>query len=255
MKYAILGGSFNPVHIGHLYLADTVLTRLGYHRIILVPAFQSPFKLGEETASPKDRLDMLAASIAGDPRLTIDDCEIRREGVSYTIDTIADIGKRYRPQGRPALILGDDLAGAFHRWRSAGAIAEQADIIIARRFLGGPAPSFPFPYTGLDNEVMNVSSRLVREMILQGGNWRFMVPSGVRDIIESRGLYGLEEDRIGKLEASGEKIELETILDVEKAARKMLSPPRFLHSRNTALLARDLCLRFNLDPRKGYLAG
>ncbi|MDR2159764.1 MAG: nicotinate (nicotinamide) nucleotide adenylyltransferase, partial [Treponema sp.] len=161
MRLAILGGSFNPVHVGHLYLADTALTRLGYHRIILIPAFQSPFKLGAETASPKDRLDMLAASIAGDPRLTIDDCEIRREGVSYTIDTIAGIAKRYRPEGRPGLILGDDLAETFHQWRNAGAIAEQAGIIIARRIFAGssPPPPFPFPYTELDNEVMNVSSR------------------------------------------------------------------------------------------------
>jgi nicotinate-nucleotide adenylyltransferase len=256
VRLAILGGSFNPVHIGHLYLADTVLTRLGYHRIILIPAFQSPFKPGAEAPSPKDRLDMLAASIAGDPRLTVDDCEIRRKGVSYTIDTIADICGRYRPEGKPGLILGDDLAETFHHWRNAGAIAEQTGIIIARRLFGGHAAafSFPFPYTGLDNEVMNVSSRLVREMIPQSGAWRYLVPSGARDIIESRRLYGLRDDRIGPQDLERE-IDLETLLEVENAARKKLSPARFLHSRNTALLARDLCLRFNLDPRKGYLAG
>jgi nicotinate-nucleotide adenylyltransferase len=255
VRLAILGGSFNPVHTGHLYLADTVLTRLGYHRIILVPAFQSPFKPGAETASPQDRLDMLAASITGDPRLTVDDCEIKREGVSYTIDTVADICRRYRPEGKPGLILGDDLAETFHQWRNAGAIAEQTGIIIARRLFGGPAAAaFPFPYTGLDNEVMNVSSRLVREMILQGGAWRYLVPSGARDIIEGRRLYGLKEDRIGPHDSETE-IDLETLLEIENAARKKLSPSRFLHSRNTALLARDLCLRFNLDPRKGYLAG
>jgi nicotinate-nucleotide adenylyltransferase len=257
VRLAILGGSFNPVHIGHLYLADTALTRLGYHRIILVPAFQSPFKLGAGMASSKDRLDMLAASIAGDPRLTIDDCEIRREGVSYTIDTIADICRRYRPEGKPGLILGDDLAETFKDWRNAGAIAGQADIVIARRLFGGPVPaafSFPFPYTGLDNEVMNVSSRLIREMILRGGNWRYLTPAGARDIIESRGLYGLNEDRIGPQPPERE-IDFETLLEVENGARKALSLSRFLHSRNTALLARDLCLRFNLDPRKGYLAG
>jgi nicotinate-nucleotide adenylyltransferase len=255
VRLAILGGSFNPVHIGHLYLADTALTRLGYHRIILIPAFQSPFKLEAETASPKDRLDMLAASIAGDPRLTIDDCEIKREGVSYTIDTIADIIKRYRPEGRLGLILGDDLADTFHQWRNAGEIAERTSIIIARRLFRGPGPAFPFPFTELNNELMNVSSRLVREMILQGGNWRYQVPSGARDIIESRGLYGLREDRIGMPGAPEKKIELEILLEVENAARKMLSPSRFLHSRNTALVARDLCLRFNLNPRKGYLSG
>ncbi|MDR2111224.1 MAG: adenylyltransferase/cytidyltransferase family protein, partial [Spirochaetaceae bacterium] len=81
MRFAILGGSFNPVHLGHLFLAETVLLSLAYDRIILVPAFRSPFKPGEEGASVRDRLDMLAASIPGDSRLTIDDGEIRREGV------------------------------------------------------------------------------------------------------------------------------------------------------------------------------
>ncbi|MDR1566574.1 MAG: nicotinate (nicotinamide) nucleotide adenylyltransferase [Treponema sp.] len=269
MRVAILGGSFNPVHVGHLFLADGVLSGLGYDRIILVPAFQSPFKIGVSGASPQDRLDMLAASIAGDPRLTIDDCEIRREGVSYTIDTIADIRKRYGLKGKPGLILGDDLAPAFVRWRKADEIACQADIIIARRLFNPPnrgdeAPSeeapegrdleFPFPYTGLNNEVINVSSRLVREKIFQGENWRYLVPSGARFIIEDRNLYRQgSKDYAKDAKASG--VSWETAVVLENASRKALSPSRFLHSRNTALLAWDLCVRYCLDPLAGYLAG
>ena len=123
MRYAVLGGSFNPVHVGHLFLADAVLTGLGYDRIILVPAFQSPFKIGAESPSPQDRMEMLAASIPGDPRLTIDDCEIRRQGVSFTVDTLKDIIARYRPEGKPGLILGDDLASDFGKWKSPDEIA------------------------------------------------------------------------------------------------------------------------------------
>ena len=82
MRIAILGGSFNPIHIGHLFLADTVLTSLNYDRVIMVPAFKSPFKQDAEGAPPAARLMMTAASIAGDQRLNIDDCEIRRGGVS-----------------------------------------------------------------------------------------------------------------------------------------------------------------------------
>jgi len=96
MKLAILGGSFNPVHLGHLCIADAVLETLGYERIILVPAYRSPFKLtakGMESSS-RDRLEMLSASVSGDPRLAVDDCEIKRQGISYTVDTIKDIIKR-----------------------------------------------------------------------------------------------------------------------------------------------------------------
>jgi nicotinate-nucleotide adenylyltransferase len=305
LRFAILGGSFNPVHIGHLFLAEAALTGLGYDRLILVPAFQSPFKLDAETASPQDRLDMLAASIAADPRLTIDDCEIRRAGVSYTIDTIRDIRARYRPDGKAGLILGDDLADSFSRWLKAGEIAKEADIILARRLRSGSPVNFPYPHKILGNEIMDISSRLIREKLHRGENWRYLVPQAVRWIIEDRGLYLFAGDREGSAgcrespvktnrrgccggrtpaEGGGAQranevgtptslasvpqggdfppIRLnqrfpgkEIIAFLEDEVRRTLSPSRFAHSRNTALLAWDLCGRFGLDREAGYLAG
>jgi nicotinate-nucleotide adenylyltransferase len=246
VRFAILGGSFNPVHLGHLYLADLVLSRLGYDRIILVPACKSPFKIGAETAGAGDRLDMLLASIPADPRITVEDCELRREGVSYTIDTVLYIRERYLPEGKPGLILGDDLASGFSTWRRAGEIAELADLIIARRLSRGELGEFPYPCRVLDNEVMDLSSRMVRERIEARSNWRYLVPPGARAIIEERGLYGAGE---GRWPPSS------LVMDIERDVRSMLSPARFLHSRNTALLARDLALRFGLDTGKAYLAG
>jgi len=231
-RYAILGGSFNPVHIGHLSLADAVLAAFDYDRIILVPAFQSPFKIGAESASPKDRMDMLASSIIGDPRLVIDNCEISREGVSYTVDTTEDIIARYKPEGKPGLILGDDLASAFHKWRKPERIAELADIIIARRLpeagknngreeypckgdiiasAGCESGSFPYPHKTLNNEIINVSSQRVREKIAGAEDWRYLVPSGARRIIETHRLYGFKED--GSL--------AETIARIENKVREV----------------------------------
>ncbi|MDR3122411.1 MAG: nicotinate (nicotinamide) nucleotide adenylyltransferase [Treponema sp.] len=250
MKFAILGGSFNPVHIGHLLLADTAITELGYDRIILVPAHASPFKPGAEGASPKDRLDMLIASIPADSRLTIDDCEIRREGVSFTIDTVKDIIERYRPEGKPGLILGDDLARDFHKWRSADEIAALADIIIAHRLSAENIP-FLYPCQQLDNKILELSSGDVRDRIANGGAWTYLVSPGAQCIIRDRGLYGLNQGEPG----SGGSISAELIAAVENMARSLLSPTRFLHSRNVALLARDLCRQFGLDPQAGYLAG
>ena len=251
MKLAILGGSFNPVHLGHLFLADAVLTGFGYDRVILVPAFQSPFKIGAEGPAAADRMDMLAASIPQDPRLTIDDCELSRQGVSFTIDTVRDIIDRYRPEGKPGLILGDDLAGTFAQWQSHAEIAELADIIIARR-LSGPEhaalENFPYPYKALNNEIMNISSHMVREKIRLGENWHYLVPPGARYIIEDRLLYGFT----GRQEKGGLA---ETIARIENSVRAVVSPHRFVHSRNTALMAADLCRRFGLDAQKGYLAG
>jgi nicotinate-nucleotide adenylyltransferase len=249
VRLAILGGSFNPVHLGHLFLADAVLSALHYDRVVMIPAYRSPFKLAapnmESTAG--DRLEMLAASIAGDPRLALDNCEIKREGVSYTVDTLKDIIRRYGPAGKPGLIIGDDLAADFPQWHHSGEIIELADIIIARRLHSGEIQC-PYPNTQITNEVMEISSAMVRERIEAGKAWRYLVPAGARAIIEERRLYGFYGAADGESGA-------ETILRIENAARKNLSPERFLHSRNTALLAWDLCRRFTLDPALGYLAG
>ncbi|MDR1301508.1 MAG: nicotinate (nicotinamide) nucleotide adenylyltransferase, partial [Treponema sp.] len=254
MKLAILGGSFNPVHIGHLVLADTVLTTLGYDRVILIPTYQSPFKQGAIGGSPQDRLDMLAASIPGDPRLTMDDCEIKRKGVSYTVDTIADIMTRYCPEGKLGLVLGDDLAGSFLAWKRASEIMDQVDIIIAQRITAG-AERFPYPHKRLNNAIIEISSAVLRERIRNHGNWRYLVPAGARAIIEERKLYGYFPLEVGAPVISAGPGVWGLISGVEATVRTMVSFSRFLHSRNTALLSWDLCRRFGLDPQAGYLAG
>ena len=261
MRLAILGSSFNPIHLGHLFLADAVLSELRYDRVALVPAFRSPFKLAAPAMedNARNRLEMTAASIAGDPRLTVDDCEIRRGGVSYTVDTVSDIIRRYAPDGKPGLIIGDDLAADFPRWHKSDEILAIADIIIARRLHSG-ALTVPYPCTQITNSVMEISSGMVREKIAANAAWRYLVPAAARAIIESRGLYGLSP-------RPAESPAQSLILRVEDAAREGLSLERFLHSRNTALMAWDMCRRlsarresalnpaYKLDPELGYLAG
>ena len=275
MKLAVLGGSFNPVHNGHLYLADSVLTAFNYDRIILVPAFQSPFKPEAAGADAADRMEMLAASIPGDPRFSIDDCEINREGISYTIDTLKDIIARYRPEGRPGLILGDDLVSDFHKWHKPDEIAEIADIIIARRLPPSESPASPgsamppsaspgsatpastenfaYPHKVLGNEVLNISSSMLRDKIAHNEEWRYLLPSGARYIIENRRLYGFNP--VYQNEKNGKAHDLNAIVFLENEARKILDTRRFFHSRNTAVLAWDLALRFGQDCRKAYIAG
>jgi len=263
VRLAILGGSFNPIHLGHLFLADAVLSELHYDRVALVPAYRSPFKLaavGMEN-SAHDRLEMVTASIVGDPRLTVDDCEIRREGISYTVDTIADIIRRYATDDKPGLIIGDDLAAEFPQWHKSDEILAMADIIIARRVHSGAANP-PYPCTQITNDVMEIASGMIRDKIAAGTAWRYLVPPAARTIIEERGLYGAgayvtQTSDMGAHHANSPGKNL--ILRVEEAARESQSIERFLHSRNTALMSWDLCRRlgsaYNLDPELGYLAG
>ena len=260
MKIAILGGSFNPVHVGHMMLADSVISTLGYDRVILVPAYRSPFKPGAGGMEDgcRARLEMIAASIAGDPRLSVDDCEIRRGGVSFTLDTLSDVIERYSPTGKPGLVIGDDLVGEFPDWHGSDEILQMADLIVARRLRSAPTRA-PFPFVQVMNEMADVSSSTVRDRVAGGGAWRYLVPQGARAVIEALGLYGFSAGP-GELSAVpgtrpwGTKT-ADVTLRVEAAARESLGFSRFLHSRNTALLARDMCLRFSLDPGLGYLAG
>jgi nicotinate-nucleotide adenylyltransferase len=250
LRLGIFGGSFNPVHLGHISLAEKALSALKLDRVVFIPAYRSPFKPdadGMET-SAKDRIDMLNASITGDNRFSVDNCEIRREGVSYTINTLEDIIGRYLPEGKPALIIGDDLAAEFPKWRESEKILKLADIAVGRR-INSEEVEYPFAHNIIKNEVMSISSQELRQRISEGGDWQPLIPSGAGAIIENRQLYGFTGSARENTVSDG------IILRVETAAREALSTERFLHSRNTAIHAFDLCRRFGLDPMDGYLAG
>ena len=302
MKIAVLGGSFNPIHIGHLHLADSAIRAFGFDRILLVPANISPFKQnactidtglsGKKTAQKRkktltqadsakelnfgataaDRLDMILSSITADPGIAVEDLELRRGGISYTIDTVKEIINRYQPEGnlgpdrfrqsipmgKPALILGDDLIADFSKWKDAKKLAQITDIIIARRMVNPRKIKFPYPHLMLNNEVMDISSAMIRERIAKGNAWHYLVPPGARVIIEDRGLYLPAQTKSNGDGTNGrmdKKITGGLIAQVEEAARLSLSAKRFIHSRNTALMARDLALRYNLDADAAYLAG
>jgi nicotinate-nucleotide adenylyltransferase len=250
LKLGILGGSFAPVHNGHLFLAEKALSAFKLDRVVFVPAYRSPFKLDAEgmETSVKDRIDMLAASIIGDSRFAIDNCEIRREGVSYTVDTLEYIIERYMPTGKPKLIIGDDLAVDFLKWRDSDKILKLADIVIAHR-ISSEAVKYPFAHTVIENEILDISSHEMRRVISEGGSWQELIPSGAAAIIQDRKLYGCRGKSRPKNAPDG------IIQRIEMAARETLSTERFLHSRQTALQAFDLCRRFGLEPMDGYLAG
>ena len=165
---------------------------------MLIPAHSPPHKELSQGASSRDRLNMLNLAAEGVPWLSVEACELEREGVSWTIDTLEYLlGKYSDIEGRPALVIGDDLAAGFSRWRRAEDIARIAEIILARRppdgpepvfGVGGPPP-FPFPFTRLENPPLPISSSAVRERIRTGKSWRYLVPDSVYRYIEGHVLY------------------------------------------------------------------
>ena len=190
-----MGGSYNPIHIGHLMLADAVALHYGYDTIAFVPAFLSPFKDGHSGCTAEDRFAMVKLAIADNPAFYCEPCEIQRQGVSYTIDTLKFLKKKFpQCEGKIGLIIGDDLLEGFSGWREAEYIPDYADIIVGNRIIDRysteqAASAGKVPHLRVDNALLPVSSSGIRAAIKEKKSWRYLVPSGVYSYIKEHKLY------------------------------------------------------------------
>lgn len=189
MRILVLGGSFNPVHLGHLAMADEARSQFGYDLVLLIPSLKPPHKAISEDPGPERRLAMLSLALQGVGGFAIDDCEIRRGGTSWTIDTLRDLARRYPLDGKPGLLLGDDLIPGFPSWRDPDGLAREADLVCAHRSSAERLP-LDWPHRYADNIPLPLSSSMIRERVARGLPARFLLPPGVYDYILSEGLYG-----------------------------------------------------------------
>jgi nicotinate-nucleotide adenylyltransferase len=178
----IFGGTFDPVHVGHLAIANAALDELGLDRVYFVPARRSPLKEDGPTASAEDRLGMLTAAIAGEPRFRVSRLELDREGPSFTVDTLAALKR----EGELYLILGADAYADFERWREPERIRRLATIVVAARPGVTNAPS---GVRMLDSPLMDISSRELRARAARGRSLRYLVPETALRYIEEHRLY------------------------------------------------------------------
>lgn len=188
MKAAIFGGTFNPIHFGHLFVAEVARTSCGYDRVVFVPSNVPAHKEVPGTVGPRERLRMVELALSGIPGFLCDPCEIRRGGVSYMIETVLEIERRYRPEGRLGLIIGDDLLEGFARWKRAAELAERVELLVCRRS-SGDRTYFPYPHRCLPNALLPISSTDIRARVAGHETIRFLVPEPVRRYIERHGLY------------------------------------------------------------------
>jgi nicotinate-nucleotide adenylyltransferase len=249
-RIALLGGSFNPPHLGHLFLADQVIHELHYDRVIFVPARVRPLKEMASGAGDADRLEMLRLACRRNPRFEVDDCELSRNGPSFTFDTIQYIEGKYSGSnrggsnvgestiGKIGLIIGDDLIPDFESWYRYRDLVEKCDIILARRLRGEGEIPFPYPHLALDNALLTVSSTDIRGRIAEGRSFRYLMPPKVYNYIIEKGLY--QDPRLVRLQEQAERI---------------LSTKRFNHTVRVAETARSLCKKYGLDEHLGYFAG
>jgi nicotinate-nucleotide adenylyltransferase len=183
-RVGVFGGTFDPVHVGHLAIALAALESVPLDRVLFVPARRSPLKDRDPLASVSDRVAMLKAAVASEPRFALSPVEFDREGVSYTVDTLEAL----RSEGDLFLILGSDALADLERWRTPDRIRELATILVAAR-PGAPEPDPMHGARAFDAPRLDISSRELRARAARGMSLRYLVPDAVWEHIKERGLY------------------------------------------------------------------
>lgn len=191
VKIGYMGGSFDPVHFGHLIAAQDAFEQHGLDRVVFVPAAQAPLKPQEVQTGPEDRLAMLRAATEGDERFAISDYELRKGGVSYTIDSVRHFRARH-PHDDLYWIVGGDQLPKMHLWKDIADLARLIRFIFLER-PGHPAKARP-DVPGLtllrcDGHLIEISSTELRERIRRGLSLEYFVPHKAIVYIQDKRLY------------------------------------------------------------------
>ena len=188
-RIGLFGGSFDPVHVGHLLVAQAACEEFKLDRLFFIPAAQSPLKPERVPAPAELRLRMLRLALAGETKCEVDDQEIRRGGPSYTIDTVRAYRERH-PKAALFYIIGADHVPLLPKWRSADELAALVEFLVVPR-PGDPPVSAkpPFRVQNLAGTPFAVSSSQIRARVHAGQSIQHLVPPAVGEVICNSGLY------------------------------------------------------------------
>ena len=190
VRVGVFGGSFDPVHNGHLRAARLVADRLNLDQVRWIPARDQPFKSGRHIASPTDRVAMLRIALGDAPDSVLDHRELHRSGPSYTVDTLRELATEF-PDDRLFLLLGADAAREFPAWREANDVARLAHVVAFTR-AGALLPDHPLIGTRLNVPALEISATAIRDAAARGESVGGAVPVGVARYIWDHHLYGSE---------------------------------------------------------------
>jgi nicotinate-nucleotide adenylyltransferase len=205
-RIGILGGTFDPPHLGHLWLATMAADAIGLGRVLFMPAAQPPHKRTEGMTRATDRLLMTRLAIAGDDAFELTLIEMERSGPSFTIDSVDELRRAYGTDAELFLLMAADSLAQIDTWREPDALLERIEWVV------GPRPGVAMPDRSaleerfgagasriqlLKGPSLDVSSTEIRERVAAGHAIRYLVPRGVEELITERGLY-----RRGRREAT-----------------------------------------------------
>lgn len=188
-RIGLFGGAFDPVHLGHLLVARAALEALDLDRLCFIPAAQSPFKQDRQHAPAPERLRWLRLALAGQTWAAVDDQEIRRGGVSYSVATVRDYTRRF-PKAELFYLVGADNVAKLPAWCEAAELARLAEFVAIPR-PGAPLADFPPPFRGrtLPGFACGISSSQIRTRVRAGQPIGTLVPPAVAEAIGNSRLY------------------------------------------------------------------
>jgi nicotinate-nucleotide adenylyltransferase len=185
-KIGILGGTFNPIHSGHLLLAEGIKDTLCLDSVLFMPCNLPPHKLSEIIAPVKKRLTMVRLAVRGNPYFKVSTVEIERGGRSYSVDTLLELHKKYKSRARFYFIIGSDSFSGLKKWKQVDKLMKLCTLVSAKR------PGYNFKYKGvkvIDIPTLNISSTEIRHLVKQGKSINYLVPDSVRAYILKNKLY------------------------------------------------------------------
>ena len=193
-KVGILGGTFNPPHVGHLIIAEQVRNQLGLEEIFFMPSAEPPHKVTKDTIAAEHRLSMLEEAVKDNKAFSIEKTEIDRGGKSYTYDTLVQL-KKVHPEIEYYFIIGADMAEDLKNWYKIDELIQLVQFVAVNR------PNYrldtSYPVIFVDVPSIDLSSSLIRQKITDGCSIKYLVPQEVENYIESEGLYKYEENSSG----------------------------------------------------------
>ncbi len=190
MNVGLFGGSFNPPHLAHLIVAETIRDQFGLDRVLWIPGRLPPHKASAGLAPVERRMEMVQLATAGHDAFAVSDIEVRREGLSYTIDTIRALQEAH-PDNAFHLMLGGDSLAQLGSWRAPEEIVRRVPLIVYRR-PGAPASTAPVPQARVhfaDAPLLEISAEAIRARRRAGRSIRYLVPPAVLAYIETHRLY------------------------------------------------------------------
>lgn len=194
-RIGILGGTFNPIHIGHLAMAEAAREQLRLDRVIFVPAYLPPHKSGKNVISAKDRCRMVELAVAGAPCFEVSDIEIKRKGKSYSIDTIKEVRRRFPAGTKVFFIIGEDNLAGLPKWKSIKELLGLVNFVVINRAGNVHPKAYGMNVRFVPMPRLDISASDIRKKIAAGWSVKYFIPDQVLAYMKRKRLYQQERKK------------------------------------------------------------